>query len=86
MQCKICERERQVRKYFKTACDRRICDECLEDMGYGSSIAGQVYSDIETDLIKKLNQRVAAAVDQELPNLIEKLMVENDLTFELKVI
>ena len=54
-------------------------------MGYGRQIAGDVYSDIETDLIKKLNKKVAAAVDQELPNLIEKLMVENDLTFELKV-
>lgn len=85
MECQICKRERQVRKYFKTAPKRQICDECLEDIGYGSSIAGQVYSDIETDLIKKLNKKVAAAVDQELPKLIEKLMIESDLTFELKV-
>ena len=86
MECQICKRERQVRKYFKTACNRRICDECLEDMGYGSSIAGQVYLDIETDLIKKLNKKVAAAVDQELPKLIEKLIAESGMEFELKVI
>lgn len=86
MECQICKRERQVRKYFKTAYDRRICDECLEDMGYGRQIAGQVYSDIETDLIKKLNKKVAAAVDQELPKLIEKLIAESGMEFELKVI
>lgn len=55
-------------------------------MGYGSSIAGQVYSDIETDLIKKLNKKVVAAVDQELPKLIEKLIAESGIEFELKVI
>ena len=86
MQCKICGRERPVRKCFKTAYDRRICDECLEDMGYGHQIAGNVYSNIEDELIKKLNTKVVNAVNQELPKLLEKLMVESDLTFELKVI
>jgi hypothetical protein len=85
MQCKICERERQVRKYFKTAPKKQICDECLEDMGYGHQISGQVYSDVKADMMKRLDKKISATVNQELPKLIEKLMIESDLTFELKV-
>jgi hypothetical protein len=54
-------------------------------MGYGKQIAGDVYSDIENDLMRKLNKKVEHAVNQELPKLLEKPMVESDLTFELKV-
>ena len=86
MECQICKRERQVRKYFKTAYDRRICDECLEDMGYGRQIAGQVYSDIKADMMKRLDKKISATVNQELPKLIEKLIAESGMEFELKVI
>jgi|GEM_PF-4775005 hypothetical protein len=85
MQCKICERERQVRKYFKTDTKNRICDGCLDDMGYGKSIANEVYSSIESDIISKLNEKVERAVNRELPKLIEKLLVESGMEFELTV-
>lgn len=85
MECKICERERPVRKAFKTDWKRGICDECLDDMGYGRRVVGEVFEEVKTDLASKLDRKIERAVQSELPRFIEKLMVESGIEFELVV-
>ena len=85
MECKICGRERPVRKAFKTDWQRRVCDECLDDMGYGRRVLNGVFEDVKTDLVSKLDGKIERAVQSELPRFIEKLMVESGIEFELVV-
>ena len=60
----------------------RICDDCIELMGYNHQRMGErIYRQYKKNFDKKLTDEV----QKTLPAVIEKLMVESDLTFELKV-
>lgn len=82
MECKICNHEREISKYFKHNARHRICDDCMELMGYNHQRIGErIYNQYKKNLDKSLKEEV----QRTLPSLIEKLMTESDLTFELKV-
>jgi hypothetical protein len=82
MECKICEKEREISKHFKHSPRLRICDECVELMGYNHQRIGErIYNQYKKNLDKSLKEEV----QRTLPMIIEKLMTESDLTFELKV-
>lgn len=82
MECKICNHEREISKYFKHNPRHRICDDCMELMGYNHQRIGErIYHQYKKNLDKSLKEEV----QRTLPTLIETLMTESDLTFELKV-
>lgn len=82
MFCKICERDHPVDD-FNDGRKMHICDNCLSNMGYDHKRMGEM---IVHHYQKTLDKILTKKVQQALPAVVEKLMVENDLTFELKVI
>jgi hypothetical protein len=81
--CKICDREKPAAKDFVHAPKQHICDECIELMGYDYQKMGER---IHQHFMKEFGTRVADEVQRTLPQVIEKLMVESGIEFELKVI
>ena len=83
MECQICKREHPVRQFDHSGPKIRICNKCIELMGYDHQRLGErIYRQYKKNFDKKLTDEV----QKTLPAVIEKLMVESDLTFELKVI
>lgn len=83
MECKICNREGAINLHFKHAAKQHVCDNCLDLMGYDYQRIGQK---IARHYQRTIEKSLASEVQRTLPSVLEKLMVESDLTFELKVI
>ena len=83
MFCKICEREHPVSKFNHSGPKIKICDDCIELMGYNHQRMGErIYHQFKKNFDKQLTEEV----QKTLPSVLEKLMVESNLIFELKVI
>lgn len=82
MFCKICEKERCM-KHFKHCAKLHICDDCGERLGY--DYLGMVVS-VKERVDREIGPLVEHAVQKTLPRVLEQIMIENELTFELKVI
>lgn len=82
MECQICKRERPVRKFNHSGSRIRICDKCIELMGYDHQRMGErIFRYYQKTFDKALTEKV----QKTLPSVLETIMIENDLTFELKV-
>lgn len=82
MLCKLCEKERCM-THFKRYAKLHICDDCGERLGYDySSTMQDVRREVESEFSALINR----AVQRSLSAVLEEIMVENELTFELKVV
>lgn len=82
MFCKLCEKERCM-KHFNHAPKQHICDDCIEMMGYDYERIG---NRIFHHYMKHMNGTLTSEVQKTLPSVLEKIMVDSGLTFELKVV
>lgn len=83
MLCKLCNHERCISKHFKHYYKLHICDDCGERLGYDYTGTMQ---DVRREAESEFGALLDRAVQRSLPTVLEKIMVENELTFELKVI
>jgi hypothetical protein len=81
MECKLCEKEQPVNHFHNHKL--KVCNDCIEFMGYDHQKMGErIYHQYK----KNLDKSVKEEVQRTLSSVIEKLMVESGLEFELKVI
>jgi len=83
MFCKLCEKERCISKHFKRYAKLRICDDCGERLGYDYT---SIVESVKDRVDREVGSLIERAVQKSLPATLEKIMIDNDLTFELKVI
>jgi len=83
MQCTICKKERCIDMHFKGNSKQRICDDCMEMLGYDY----QAMKDHIRDAIEEeMKEQIRMAVKDELPQLLEKLIKESNLEIVLEVV
>lgn len=83
MLCKLCEKERCISKHFRHYANLHICDDCGEMMGYDYT---NMVESVRDRVDREVGSRIDRAVQRSLPHALEQIMVENELTFELKVV
>lgn len=83
MLCKLCEKERCISKHFKHYYKLHICDDCGEVMGYDYQ---NMVESVKDRLDYEVDLAINRAVQKSLPATLEKIMIDNELTFELKVV
>lgn len=83
MECQVCKKERCISKHFKENVDLKICDDCIERLGYDFSAT---MDSVRDEVERKFDRMINDAVQTQLPNVMAKIIKESDLEFELKVI
>lgn len=82
MECKICGHERYVGKHFRRHQKARICDGCAESLGFDYlRMAEAIKENIDCLVGKRIDRSVQAA----LPGVLEKIVRESELEFELVI-
>lgn len=84
MECKICGREKIARKDFRDV-RRRICIDCMDDMGYGNQIYTEVHSDLVRKFDNEIEGRIRKTITTELPAVLERMIVAG-MDIELVVV
>ena len=83
MECKLCNREGAISLHFKHAAKQHVCDDCLAMMGYDYQRIGKK---IALHYQRTIEKSIASEVQNTLPSILERLMVDEGITFELRVI
>ena len=81
MECKLCGREKPVRKSFSMP-RTQICNSCYNVLGYD---AGFVKREIEEKVENSINGQLARIVQQELPKAVMKVLTENNQEIDVNI-
>lgn len=83
MECQVCKKERCIDTHFKGNAKLKICDDCMEMLGYDYEAMKAQICDV---IYAEMREQIQMAVKDELPQLLEKLIKESNLEIVLEVV